>query len=151
MAGCRLSLAMTSRPLGVTIPTLEFPTAPFRGRGRCRRWHQGWIGPIVRWIESGLMNGATGSVVHSGITTYFLYHAPLGRRCAMLKQERVQMQHWTGHSADLSHTANNRASRTLKPATQGARGREQRITEFLKGKLKDEPVLISRSNVSSNT
>ena len=119
MAGCRLSLAMTSRPPGMTIPTLEFPTAPFAGRGRCRRWHQGWIGPIVRWIESGLMNGATGSVVHSGITTYFLYHAPLGRRCAMLKQERVQMQHWTGHSADLSHTANNRASRTLKPATQG--------------------------------
>ncbi|QNJ32080.1 hypothetical protein SynPROS91_01707 [Synechococcus sp. PROS-9-1] len=39
------------------------------------------------------MNGATGSVVHSGITTYFLYHAPLGRRCAMLKQERVQMKH----------------------------------------------------------
>ena len=76
MAGCRLSLAMTSRPLGVTIPTLEFPTAPFRGRGRCRRWHQGWICPIVRWIESGLMNGAAGSMVHGGKLYVFFIMLP---------------------------------------------------------------------------
>jgi len=62
--GCRRSLAMTGRPLRVTVPTLNVPTSPFRGRGWECRWHQSWISPIVGWIKGGLMEGATGSVSH---------------------------------------------------------------------------------------
>ena len=71
-----VSLAMTSCPLGVATATLNVPTTPFRGRGRRSRWHQGWICPIVRWIESGLMNGAAGSMVHGGKLHIFFIMLP---------------------------------------------------------------------------
>ena len=67
---------MTSRPLGVAAATLNVPTTPFRGRGRRSRWHQGWICPIVWWIESGLMNGAAGSMVHGGKLHIFFIMLP---------------------------------------------------------------------------
>ena len=97
-----------------------------------REWTDGW-GNKVRgpWRTS----------------TDFLYHAPLGCLCATLTQimNSLVTQHRRSKSSPLT------AKHPLKPEAERSSWNQQRITEFLKGKRMHEPVLITRSNVSSNT
>ena len=95
--GCRLSLAMSRCPLGVATATFDFPTTPFQGRGGCRRRHQGWVCPVVRGVESGLMDGATGSVGHGGHLQIFFIMLPRAAFAQRSAKSRVHSWRCTGH------------------------------------------------------
>ena len=145
--GCRLSLAMSRCPLGVATATFDFPTTPFQGRGGCRRRHQGWVCPVVRGVESGLMDGATGSVGHGGHLQIFfimLPRAAFAQRSGQVKSSLMTLYR-PSKASPLT------AKHPLKPEADRSSWNQQRITEFLKGKRMHEPVWITRSNVSSNT
>lgn len=58
----QLSMTLLGYPLCMAGFALNVPTTPFQGGSGRRRWHQGWISPVVRWIQSGLMKRARGTM-----------------------------------------------------------------------------------------